>query len=288
MGHYPPLPADAWESAKLLAGPYLERPVAVDPPQPFLMREAGIHRNATPIYALPSTRIVKHFVESMPLRTSSLRALGAYANVFAIECFMDELASACGASPLEFRRRHLEDARGLAVLEAAAEAADWTGAASGEFGRGAGVALARYKNAAGYAAVVVRVRVDDASAVVAVEDVVIAADVGEIVDPGGVSNQLEGGFLQSASWTLMERVAYDATAVTSVDWDTYPVLRFEAVPPIRTVLIDRPGEPYLGAGEVVQGPAAAAIANAVRDAIGIAPRDLPLTPERIRDAALVT
>lgn len=279
-----PMPSGA---PKLLAGQYLETPLEYEPPQPFMMREAGIHRNATPIYALPRTRIVKHFVESMPLRTSSLRALGAHVNVFAIECFIDELASACEASPLEFRMRHLEDARGRAVLRAAAEAADWAGAPSGEFGRGTGIGFARYKNMAGYAAVVVRARVDDASAAVVLEDAVIAADVGEIVDPGGVSNQLEGGFLQAASWTLMERVEFDATAITSVDWDTYPVLRFGDVPAIRTVLLDRPGEPYLGAGEAVQGPTAAAIANAVRDAIGIAPHDLPLTPERLRDAALV-
>jgi len=117
--------------------------------------------------------------------------------------------------------------------------------------------------------------------------VVIAADVGEIVDPGGVSNQLEGGFLQSASWTLIEQVNFDSSGVTSEDWETYPILRFGRVPPIETVLIDRPGEPYLGTGEVVQGPAAAAIGNAVRDAIGVAPQRLPLTPERIRDAVLV-
>lgn len=273
-------------SPNLLAGPYLEPPLEYEGPRPFLMREAGIHRNATPIYALPNTRIVKHFVESMPLRTSSLRALGAYINVVAIECFMDELAGACAASPLDFRLRHLEDARGRAVLQAAAEAADWSGKPSGDFGRGTGIGLARYKNAAGYAAVVARVRVDDATAEILIEDAVIAADVGEIVDPGGVANQLEGGFLQSASWTLMEQVTFDATEITSVDWDTYPVLRFAGVPPVRTVLLDRPGEPYLGAGEAAQGPAAAAIANAVRDAIGVAPHDLPLTPERIRDAVL--
>jgi nicotinate dehydrogenase subunit B len=274
-------------SPKLLAGAHLERPVPHEPPRPFLMREAGIHRNATPIYELPRIRIVKHFVEAMPLRTSSLRSLGAHLNVFAIESFMDGLAAAAGCSPLEFRRRYLSDRRSLEVMEAAADKAGWDGEPTEEFGLGTGIGLARYKNAAGYAAVVVRARVDDETAQVAVERVVIAADVGEIVDPGGVSNQLEGGFLQSASWTLIEQVNFDSSGVTSQDWETYPILRFGRVPPIETVLMDRPGEPYLGTGEVVQGPAAAAIGNAVRDAIGVAPQRLPLTPERIRDAVLV-
>jgi CO/xanthine dehydrogenase Mo-binding subunit len=273
------------DAPKLLAGPDLDPPVEFEPPRPFLAREAGIHRNATPIYAFPAPRIVKHFVESMPIRTSSLRALGAHVNVFAIECFMDELAAAAALPPLEFRLRHLREPRARAVLVAAAEAAGWEGVASGAFGRGTGVGVARYKNAAAYAAVVARIRVDDASAAVILEEAFIAGDVGEVVDPDGVSNQLEGGFLQAASWSLLERVDFDATGITSVDWDSYPILRFGQIPRIRTVLLDRPGDPYLGAGEAAQGPTAAAIANAVRDAIGIAPRDLPLTPERIREAA---
>lgn len=267
---------------RLLAAADLDPPRRPGPPEPFLAHEAGIHRNATPAYSLPRRRIVKHFVKSMPVRTSSLRSLGAYLNVFAIEAFMDELAAACRASPLEFRLRHLDDPRARAVLQAAADAAGWSGAPTSEFGHGTGAGFARYKNKAGYAAVVARVRVEDATAQVAVEDAVIAGDAGEIVDPGGLANQLEGGFIQSLSWTLKERVRFDAAGVESLDWESYPILRFQEVPPIRTVLLDRPGEPYLGAGEAVAGPTVAAIANAVRDAIGVSMRNLPFTPERVR------
>ena len=273
-------------SANLLAGSHLDPPLPSRPPAPFLLSEAGIHRNATPIYETGRRRIVKHFVAAMPLRTSSLRSLGAYANVFAIESFMDELAAIRGVSPLELRLEHLGDPRARDVLAAAVEAAHWSGSPSEEPGRGCGVALARYKNSAAYAAVVVRLRVEDATAAIALEQVFIAADCGEVVDRSGAVNQLEGGALQSASWTLKERVDFDATAVTSVDWDTYPIMRFSEIPAVETVLIDRPGLPFLGVGEATQGPTAAAIANAVFDAVGVRLRDTPFTPERVREAAL--
>jgi len=270
----------------LLAGAHLDPPLATRVPAPMLRREVGIHRNAAPIYDFPRQRVVKHFVAAAPLRSSSLRSLGAYANVFAIESFMDELAAAAGVPPVEFRLRHLEDGRARAVLEAVVDAAGWDGAPSSDAGRGAGVALARYKNSAAYAAVLVRLRVDDASAAIALEQIVIAADCGEVVDPSGAINQLEGGALQSASWTLKEEVAFDETAVTSVDWDSYPILRFSEVPPVEVTLLDRPGEPFLGVGEATQGPTAAAIANSVFDAVGLRLRDTPFTPERVRRAAL--
>jgi CO/xanthine dehydrogenase Mo-binding subunit len=270
----------------LLAGEHLARPIASAVPVPALGPEVGLHRNATPIYDIAGAQIVKHFVSAMPLRTSSLRSLGAHANVFAIESFIDELAGLAGASPLQFRLRHLADPRARAVLEAAAQAGDWDGAPSTVPGRGAGIGLARYKNSAAYAAVLAILRVDDATARIALERIVIAADCGEVVDPSGAANQLEGGALQSASWTLKEAVAFDAEAVTSVDWDSYPILRFGDVPPVDAVLLDRPGEPFLGIGEAAQGPTAAAIANAVADAVGLRLRDLPLTPQRLRDAAL--
>jgi CO/xanthine dehydrogenase Mo-binding subunit len=270
----------------LLAGAHLDPPIESRVPAPALRREVGIHRNATPIYRIPRQRIVKHFVSAMPLRSSSLRSLGAYANVFAIESFIDELATAAGVSPLEQRRRHLDDERARAVLEAVAEAAAWAGARSHDPGAGTGVALARYKNSAAYAAVIVRLHVDDASAAIALEQIVIAADCGEVVDPSGTSNQLEGGALQSASWTLKEEVTFDDTRVTSVDWDSYPILRFSEVPAMDVVLLDRPGEPFLGVGEAAQGPTAAAIANAVHDAVGLRLRDTPFTPARVRAAAL--
>jgi CO/xanthine dehydrogenase Mo-binding subunit len=229
--------------------------------------------------------VVKHFVAGSPFRTSSLRGLGAYGNVFAIESFLDELAAAAGQDPVAFRLRHLADPRARDVLAAAAERIGWRSAPRpGRSGRGHGVALARYKNQKAWCAVAVELTVDG-SAAVRLERAAIAADAGQIVDPDGLANQLEGGFVQAASWTLREAVTFDRMRVTSTDWQSYPILGFGEVPEVETVLIDRPGEPWLGAGEASQGPTAAAIANAIFDATGLRVRDLPLTAERLREAA---
>jgi CO/xanthine dehydrogenase Mo-binding subunit len=116
------------------------------------------------------------------------------------------------------------------------------------------------------------------------ERAVVAVDVGQIVNPDGLSKQLEGAFIQSASWTLNEQVAFDRHGITSTDWRSYPIIRFGDAPAVETVLLDRPGQPFLGVGEGAQGPAAAAIANAVYDAAGIRLRQLPFTPERVQAA----
>ncbi len=263
----------------LLAAWHLAEPFQRPKARPILGPQVGIHRNAEPLYAFPRRRIVKHFVPDSPLRTSTLRGLGSYANVFAIESFVDELADAAGADPLEFRLRYLTDERARSVIEAAAEKA---GSQPG--GRGRGLAFARYKNRQGYVAVVVDLSVDRDSGYIALERAVVAADVGQIVNPDSLSNQLEGAFTQSASWTLKEQVTFDPHGVTSVDWDSYPILRFGDAPEIETVLLNRPGQPYLGIGEGAQGPVPAAIANAVFDAAGIRLRHIPFTPERVRAA----
>lgn len=250
---------------------------------PLYGRHFGDYRNADPLYALPQKRIVTHFVADSPLRTSSLRSLGAYGNVFAIESFMDELAHAAKADPVTFRLRHLNDARARAVVQAAAERAGWQlrpWPKKGGYGRG--IAFAQYKNAQCYAAVIVTVRVDLETGDIRLEEVVIAADAGQIINPDGLSNQLEGGVVQAASWTLLEQVAWDAQTITSRDWDSYPVLRFPDAPRIRTVLLNRPHLPPLGSGEATQGPTPAAIANAIFDATGVRLRDLPFTTEKMR------
>ena len=271
----------------LVAAWHRDPPMSRPTPRPALAPHAGIHRNADPLYTFPRRRIAKHFLEDSPFRTSSLRGLGAYANVFALESFMDELAHAAGIDPVEFRLRHLDDARARDVIRAAVDRLGWSHRAGAErTGRGRGVAFARYKNQKTWAAVAVELRVEDASAEIRLERAVIAADAGQIVDPDGLANQLEGGFVQAASWTLREEVRFDRERVTSLDWETYPILRFDEIPEIDTVLLDRPGEPWLGAGEAAQGPTAAAIANAVFDATGLRLRELPLRPERVREAAL--
>ncbi len=272
-------------AGKYLAPRYLADPVSAPAPAPNLTTNGGIHRNATPPYAFPDTRIVKHLVHGLPLRVSALRTLGAYANVFAAESFMDELAHEAGVDPLDYRRRHLDDDRTCAVLDAAAERFDWTARPAGNgAGIGRGIAVARYKNMKSYCAVAVEVQVGDDAEVV-LRRAVVAVDAGEIVDADGLAAQLEGGFVQAASWTLLEAVTWDRDGITSRDWDSYPILRFDRIPEIETVLLDRPGEPFLGAGEASCGPTGAAIANAVFDATGVRARRLPLTPEILREAA---
>ena len=196
---------------------------------------------------------------------------------------MDELALAADIDPLEFRLRHLADQRARAVLQAAAHKVEWRSshASSGD-GEGWGMALAQYKNLQCYCAVIVKLRVDRQSGEVAFERVVIAADAGQAVNPDGLSNQLEGGFVQAASWTLFEEVKFDARGVTSVDWETYPIMTFESAPVIETLILNRPELPILGAGEAAQNPTPAAIANAIFDAVGLRLRDIPFTPETLR------
>ena len=266
----------------LLASWYLAEPFERPVPQPAMWNHVGAHRNADPLYVFPQKQVVKHFVADSPLRTTSMRGLGAYGNVFAIESFMDELAHAVGVDPVAFRLRYLQDPRAREVLEAAVDRAGQP-SPSGP-GRGRGVAFARYKNRACYCAVVVDVQVNRETGDIRLEHAVIAADAGQIVNPDALSNQLEGGLIQSASWTLKEQVQFDRAGVTSVDWETYPILRFPEAPTVETVLLNRPGAPFLGSGEASQGPAGAAIANAVFDAVGVRLRKVPFTPERVREA----
>jgi CO/xanthine dehydrogenase Mo-binding subunit len=268
--------------SRLLATRYLADPLPPPVPQPAMARHVGIHRNIDPLYNFADRRLVKHLVRGLPLRTSALRALGAYANVFAIESFMDELAAAAGRNPIEFRLDHLDDDRAADVVRAAAKCADgWDKVP----GRGRGFAFAQYKNIAAYAAVGLEVEVTDA-AEIRLHRAVIAADAGQIVDPEGLTAQLEGGLIQAASWTLHEQVQYDRGGITSRDWDSYPILRFDNIPRIETILLDRPDAPFLGSGEATAGPTAAAIANAVRDATGLSMRRIPFTPDAVRAAAM--
>ena len=244
--------------------------------------ESGAHRNAEPIYDFPRKRIARHAVADSPLRVSALRSLGAYANVFAIESFMDELALAADVDPLAFRLRHLSDERARALLKALAAKVDWPACrASTAADEGWGMALARYKNLQCFCAIAVKLGVDRQSGAVDFKRVVIAADAGQVVNPDGLSNQLEGGFVQAASWTLFEQVEFDARGITSVDWESYPILTSGGAPKIETLILNRPELPMLGAGEAAQGPTPAAIANAIYDAVGLRLRDIPFRPEKV-------
>jgi len=241
----------------------------------------GSHRNADPLYHFPQKRVVRHEVADSPLRVSALRSLGAYANVFAIESFMDELAHAANIDPLDFRLNHLQDERAKAVLQAAANKAGWQSRTSGG-NEGWGLAFAEYKNRQCYAAVIVKLHVEPDTGKIKIDHAVISGDAGQVVNPDGLSNQLEGGFVQAASWTLFEEVKFDEHGVTSLDWDSYPIMRFPDAPKVETVILNRAGFPYLGAGEATQNPTPAAIANAVFDATGIRLREIPFTPEKVK------
>jgi CO/xanthine dehydrogenase Mo-binding subunit len=205
--------------------------------------------------------------------------------VFALESFMDELALAAKLDPVEFRLRHMRDERASMVIRRAAERFEWAKYQKRP-GRGRGFAFARYKNLGAYAAVAFDVEVQRESGLVRVRRAVAAVDSGEAVNPDGIRNQIEGGIVQSLSWTLAEEVTFDRTRITSRDWGGYPILRFSGVPDsVEVNVIDRPGQPFLGTGEATQGPTAAALANAVADAMGVRIRDLPLSRSRIRAAA---
>jgi nicotinate dehydrogenase subunit B len=253
----------------------------------------GATRNAVPAYDIPHLEVTRHRLLTMPLRTSSLRSLGAFLNVFAIESFMDELAAAAGADPVAFRLAHLSDPRARRVIEEAAAMSGWAARAGGgragggrgeerqDEGTGFGLAFARYKGTSGYCAAVAEVAADTS---ISLRRLWLAVDVGRVINPDGVINQVEGGAIQSASWALRERVRFDRTRITSVTWESYPILRFTEVPEVAVRIVAAPGEPETGAGELAQGPVAGAIGNAVADAIGVRVRDLPLTTEQVTRA----
>jgi nicotinate dehydrogenase subunit B len=274
-----------------LAARHLEKPVTAAPVADVPLPAGGSDRNAIPLYEIPNLKVAKHFILDSPLRTSAMRTLGAYANVFAAESFIDELAAAAGADPVEFRLRHMKDPRARAVIEAAAQRAGWQpgvgadgdSAQTGKDSlRGRGFAFSRYKNLACYVALVADVTVERSSGRVRVTRAVAAVDVGQVVNPDGVVNQIEGGIIQSASWTLKEEVRFDRTQVKTRSWADYPIIRFEEVPQVEVVLLNQPDERFLGVGEGAQGPAAAAIANAIAQATGVRLRALPFTPARVK------
>ena len=269
--------------APLLGGQALPDPLPLPPPSDVSEANGGgATRNAEPFYDIPAKRIIHHLVPETPVRVSSLRGLGAMTNVFALECCIDELAARAGQDPVAYRLSITSDLRARAVIEKAAAMANWDPKAPGGTGRGRGIAFARYKNKAGFAALVVELDVDED---IRLSHVWCAADAGLVVNPDGVLNQIEGGIIQSASWVLKEQVRFNG-GVTSIDWDNYPVLKFSEVPEIDIELINTQDEIPLGVGELSAGPTAAAIGNAVSHALGARIRDLPLTRERIMAALL--
>jgi nicotinate dehydrogenase subunit B len=271
-------------AGSLLAARSLANAFTPEPAQMQITPAGNGDRNANPLYTFANRRILWHFLPEMPVRVSALRALGAYANVFALESFLDDMALEAGADPVAFRLKHMDDQRAKAVIEEAAKRFAWDQREKVP-GQGHGFAFARYKNLAAYLALAVTVAVDRETGYVRVLRAVAAIDSGEIVNPDGIRNQTEGGIVQAMSWTLYEQVTFDETRITSIDWASYPILRFASVPDqIEVHIIPRPNEPFLGTGEAAQGPTPAAIRNAIRDATGVKLYDLPFSRERMRKA----
>jgi CO/xanthine dehydrogenase Mo-binding subunit len=243
----------------------------------------GSDRNATPPYTVPRLQVLNHRVLAMPVRVSALRALGAHANVLAAECTIDDIALSLGRDPLEYRLAHLEDERAKAVLQEVARIAGWSSPQAGRpEGWGRGIGFARYKNTSAWCAVVAELVVAER---VRLQKLFIAADLGLVIHPDGARNQIEGGAIQAASWTLCEAADLGSEGVRSNAWERYPIFRFGDVPAIETVLIDRPDSPSLGAGECSAGPTAAAIGTAIRDALGLRVGMMPFTRKALERAA---
>ncbi|MFH0301903.1 molybdopterin cofactor-binding domain-containing protein [Bradyrhizobium sp. 31Argb] len=255
------------------------------PPVALAQPEGGGDRNAIPLYAIANCKVISHFLPDMPLRGSSMRSLGGYLNVLSIESVLDELAVRSGQDSVAFWLRHIEDPRARDVIEKAASRFGWTARAKSSEGSGFGFGFARYKNLEAWCAVAVEIELSRLNGVIRVRRIVAAVDTGQIVNPDGVRNQIEGGILQAMSWTLFERVTFDRTRVTSVDWSAYPIMRFDRVPEsVEVHLVDRPGDAFYGVAEAAQGPTGAALANAIRDATGVRFHDLPITSARIKRA----
>jgi CO/xanthine dehydrogenase Mo-binding subunit len=268
----------------LLAATELENPfprmISTNPPQ---ANGGGGDRNAIPLYDFPSWQIRSHRLLTMPVRTSALRTLGAQGNVFAIECFLDELAAERGEDPVAFRLRHLSDPRAQDVIRAVATRANWK--PDKRPGVGYGLGFARYKNTGAYCAVVAEI---EGAEDISVKRLTIAVDVGEAINPDGVINQIEGGAIQATSWVLKEGVRFAKDRITSTTWTDYPILRFSEVPQVQVELIQRPDVEPVGAGEAAHGPVTAAIANAVFDALELRVRNLPITRDSLIAAMELT
>jgi nicotinate dehydrogenase subunit B len=268
------------DPGRLMPTWFLSKPFVPGPSVPIPLPEGDADRNAIPLYRIPGLNVTMHFVTEMPFRTSAMRSLGAHLNVVSIESMIDELSGKANQDPVLFRLEHLDDPRARAVITLAADKFDWRNRRNGvpEPGRGVGFAFARYKNLMGYFAIAMEVRVDPDTKAIHFPYIVAAADCGQIVNPDGLRNQLEGGIVQTISWTLYEKVLFDENGVKSTDWATYPILRFNQLPDVVDVhLINQPGADFLGAAEIAQGPAAAAIVNALTHATGARISALPVT-----------
>jgi nicotinate dehydrogenase subunit B len=255
------------------------------------MSPGNIIQDSAVSYELPNVNTVCHRLETTPLRPSWIRAPGRLQNTFANESFMDELAAAANADPLEYRKRLVKDSRGLELLDRLAKLSNWEtrpspkAETSGKIARGRGLSYVKYENYRTYVGAVAEVEADRDTGEIRVPRFFVVHDCGQIINPDGVRNQVEGNVVQTLSRTLKERVTFNRSRVTSLDWATYPILTFPEMPEVIVELIDRPNEAPWGAGEPSSAVVSSAVSNAVFDAIGVRLRSVPFTPEKVKSAA---
>ena len=278
-------PGGAKRAGNFLSASLIKKSIAKPAPAPIPQPRGGSDRNAVPLYTIPNLRVRRHLVPEMPLRASSLRTLGAFTNVLAIESCMDQLAIMTAADPIDFRIKNLQDRRAIYVLETLREVSNWRRHTEGQ---GRGIGFARYKNSAAYCAVAFFVRVNKVTGEITLDKAVSVTDAGRIINPDGVKNQIEGGIIQAASWCLKERVRFSKTQVKSRHWGEYPVLGFNKVPELDTHIVNRVDQPSYGVGEVSPGPAGAALANGIADAMGLRLYDIPFTQSAVLKALRAT
>ncbi len=252
----------------------------------------NIFQNSATPYRFPSVRTVCRRLETTPFRPSWIRTPGRMQNTWANECFMDELAAAAKADPIEFRRKYIDpnDKRGLEVIDRLVTLAKWDKRpspqqnVSGNIVKGRGVTYCKYELVRTYIGAVAEVEVDRTTGEIKVPKFYLVHDCGQIINPDGLKNQLEGNVIQTVSRTLIEELKFDRSHITSLDWASYPILTFPGVPDIVMDLVDRPTERPWGAGEPAAAVVPSAIANAVFDAIGVRLRSVPYTPEKVKAA----
>jgi CO/xanthine dehydrogenase Mo-binding subunit len=249
----------------------------------------NIHQSLGIPYTIPNLKATAHWLAETPFRPSWIRTPGRMQNTFGNESFVDEIAVAAGIDPFEFRLKNLKDARGSELLERLVKLSNWQPRtkpmpASGDVASGRGVAFVKYELTRTYVGAVADVEVDRRTGKVSVKKFHVAHDCGQIINPDGLRNQVEGNVVQTVSRTLFEELKFDRSTVTSVDWKSYPILTFPDLPQVAIELIDRPSEKPWGAGEPTAAVVPAAIANAIFDATGVRMRSVPFTPAKVLDA----
>ena len=267
-------------AVNLLSADYLSEPVlSPDPIDTPLDKGGAADRNSVPLYDIPNLSSEKQIIYNLPWRTSAMRGLGAFVNVYAIETLMDDIASELNIDPIKFRLNHASDTRIQGVIEDVEKLSNWHKKDDGDTFKG--IAFSRYKNSGAYCAVVVEIKVDEDIELV---NVWASVDAGECINPDGIINQIEGGIIQSASCTLIEKATFENEEILSKDWETYPIIKFNQVPRTFVSIVSHPDLPFLGVGEAAHGPTAAAISNALRTALGVRIKNLPITRDDIISA----